>query len=93
MPLPKKKQILRCRIKRKIAIEHGCINAIGGGSYHTYRIPTLPTQGTGPDVFVDVSAEEPVAFSRHALDLPFTDKGIKACRLKGSTPALGQSAV
>ena len=25
--------------------------------------------------------------------MPFTDKGIQACRLKGSTPALGQSAV
>ena len=45
-------------------------------------MPALPTQGTGPDVFVDVSAEEPIAFSRHAQDLPFTDKGIQAFRLK-----------
>ena len=25
--------------------------------------------------------------------MPFTDKGIQACRIKGSTAALGQSAV
>ena len=51
------------------------------------------TQGTGWDVFVDVSPKGPDAFFRHALDLPFTDKGIQACRLKGSTTALGQSKV
>ena len=62
-------------------------------SDHAYRIPAFPSQGIGHDVFVDVSAEEPVAFALHALDLPFTDKGIQACRLKGSTTALGQSVV
>ena len=58
-----------------------------------YYIPALSTQGTGPNVFVDVSAKEPVAFSDHSLDLTFTDKGIQAFRLKGSTAALGQSVV
>ena len=56
-------------------------------------MPALPTQGTGWDVFMGVSPKGPDAFSRHALDLPFTDKGIQACRLKGSTAALGQSKV
>ena len=58
-----------------------------------YRRPALPTQGTGWDVFMGVSPKGPDAFSRHALDLPFTDKGIQACRLKGSTAASGQSEV
>ena len=56
-------------------------------------MPALPTQGTGWDVFMGVSPKGPDAFSRHALDLPFTDKGIQACRLKGSTTASGQSEV
>ena len=38
-----------------------------------YCIPVLPAQDTGPDLFEDVSTEEPVAFSCHALDLPFID--------------------
>ena len=42
---------------------------------------------------MDVSAEEPEAFFCRALDLPFTDKGIQAYRLKGSTEAPWQSAV
>ena len=58
-----------------------------------YRRPAVPRQGTGWDVFVDVSPKGPDAFSRHALDLPFTDKGIHAFRLKGSTAASGQSVV
>ena len=58
-----------------------------------YCRPALPTQGTGWDVFVDVSPKGPDVFSCHALDLPFTDKGTQACRLKGSTTALGQSLV
>ena len=53
----------------------------------------MPTQGTGWDVFLDVSPKGPVGFSRRALDLPFTDKGIQAYRLERSTSALGQSAV
>ena len=53
----------------------------------------LSTQETGPDVVIDVFAEEPEAFFCRALDLPFTDKGIQACRLKGPTAAFGQSAV
>ena len=56
-------------------------------------MPALPTQGMGSDVFVDVSDKEPVAFSCHILDLPFTDKQIQACKLKGSTAALEQSTV
>ena len=56
-------------------------------------MPVLPTQGTGPDVVMDVSTKEPEAFFCRALDLPFTDKGIQACRLKGPTAASGQSAV
>ena len=58
-----------------------------------YRIPALPTQGTGPDVVMDVSAEEPEALFCRALDLPFTDKGIQAYRLKRSTSTSGQSVV
>ena len=58
-----------------------------------YCMPALPTQGTGWDVFVDVFPKGPDAFFRLALDLPFTDKGIQACRLKGSTTASGQSEV
>ena len=42
---------------------------------------------------MDVFPKGPVAFSRRALDLPFTDKGIQACRLKESTATLGQSVV
>ena len=49
----------------------------------------LSQQGTGLDVFVGVSSREPDAFFYHATDLPFTDKGIQAYRLKRSTTALG----
>ena len=56
-------------------------------------MPVLPTQGTGPDVVEGVSAKEPEAFYCLALDLPFTDKDIQACELKGSAEASWQSAV
>jgi len=41
---------------------------------------------------VDVFPKGPVAFSCHTLDLPFTDKGIQAFRLKVNR-ASGQSVV
>ena len=56
-------------------------------------MPALPTQGMGPNVSMDISTKELVAFSRHALDLPFTDKEIQACILKRSTAALRKSPV
>ena len=95
MPLPEEK-IQRCRIKRRIAIESEYINVIGRGVINDlgYCIPSLPTQGAGLDVFVDVSTKELEAFFYCcALDVPFTDKGIQACRLKESTEASGQSVV
>ena len=52
----------------------------------------LPTRGTGPDVLGRLCRGTGTFFC-HVLDLPFTDKGIQACRLKGSTAASGQSAV
>ena len=58
-----------------------------------YRIPIFPTQGTGPDVFGCLCRGTGSLFYCRALDVPFTDKGIQACRLKGSTAASGQSAV
>ena len=57
-----------------------------------YHIPALPPQGTGPDVLGRLCRRTRTFFC-HVLDLPFTDKDIQACRLKGSTAALGQSAV
>ena len=59
----------------------------------TCRIPALPPQGTGPDVFGRLCRRTGSLFYCRALDVPFTDKGIQACRLKGSTAASGQSAV
>ena len=61
--------------------------------YTACRRPALPTQGTGWDIFVDVSPRGLGDFSHHVLDLPFTRKEIQACRLKGSTAASGQSVV
>ena len=70
---------------------HQC-NWRGVVSDRVYCIPDLPTQGTGPDVFGCLCRGTGSLFCC-ALDLPFTDKGIQACRLKGSTAASGQSAV
>ena len=71
---------------------HQC-NWRGVVSDRIYRIPALPTQGTGPDVFGCLCRGTGSLFYCLALDVPFTDKGIQACRLKGSTAASGQSAV
>ena len=71
---------------------HRC-NWQGVVNDHAYCITALPTQVTGSNVFVDVSAEEAEAFFHcRTLNLPFTYKGIQACRLKVNR-ALGQSAV
>ena len=56
-------------------------------------MPALPPQGTGPDVLGRLCRRTGSLFYCRALDVPFTDKGIQACRLKGSTAASGQSAV
>ena len=69
---------------------HQC-NWRGVVSDRVYRIPALPTQGTGPDVFGCLCRGTGSLFC-HALDLPFTDKGIQAYRLRVHR-ALGQSAV
>ena len=94
MPLPKKRLILRCRIKRMITIEHGCINAISvGSSMTTYIAYLLCHHRARGQAYVELSAEEPVAFFVMPWTCLFTDKGIQAYRLKESTAALGQSAV
>ena len=62
MPLPERK-ILGCRIKRMIAIEHRCINAIGGGLLVTAYIACLLCQHrVRGQMYFDVSAKEPEAF-------------------------------
>jgi hypothetical protein len=52
----------------------------------------LPRQGTGWDILAS-PPRTGSSFCCHTLDCPFTDKEIQAYGLKGSTAALGQSAV
>ena len=59
---------------------HQC-NWQGVVSDRIYRIPALLIQGTGPDVFGCLCQGTSSLFC-HALDLPFTDKGIQAYRLR-----------
>ena len=82
MPLPKRK-ILRCRIESMIAIEHGCINAIGVGSLVTAYIVCLLCQHRvhGKMYLWKSSPRNRKPFYCYALDLPFTDKDIPEFRL------------
>ena len=52
----------------------------------------MPRQGTGWDILAS-PPRTGSSFCCHTLDCPFTDKEIQAYRLRGSTAALGQSAV
>ena len=71
-----------------------CIDAIGMGSLVTADIAcSLCHHEVRGQMFEGSLPRNRKPFNRRALDLPFTDKGIQACRLKGSTATLRQSVV
>ena len=86
---------MRCRIKRKVAIKRKCNDEIGVGLLVTaYVVGLLNEHRVQGEMYLWTSFPRAGnLFYRRALNLPFTDKGIQACRLKGSTAALGQSVV
>ena len=87
--------ILRGRIKGRIAIRNTkCIDAIAMGSFVTADIAcSLCHHEVRGQMFEGSLPRNRKPFIRRALDLPFIDKVIQACGLKGSTEASWQSAV
>ena len=61
---------------------HQC-NWRGVVSDHIYRIPALPTHGTGPDVFGCLCRGTGSLFYCCALDMPFNDKASRLVDSKG----------
>ena len=71
-----------------------CIDAIGMGSLVTADIAcSLCHHEVRGQMFEGSLPRNRKPFMCRALDLPFTDKDIQACGLKGSTEASWQSAV